>query len=419
MAFYSGSLGRLWSFVLGLGVTFIGAFCAPAIAQVATPPGVVLTGLQFNGTNTVGQLLSTATFEGRLAAGSTSVAQGLNMQRAVTFSRTTVANGARSRIALGGAVAISAVVLGIGWALDQLTGQVTTTTPATSEPSAGQSWGTQAPCTSSPSLAALKSCFNSALSSHFGMPGTHIRFVNRNSTGTEVYFDIYYNSGTRLGDGPTFYCNSCTQPVRDWVLTANAATGAEPGAATTAAVSDTALADAVNTSPAAVREVFTHPNGMPRLIGPELVAAANQVQAAVAAQQGVSPSTLPAIVADNEAASPTSANSFQGTSWPSFCGWAPRLCTLADWMDGGVGSTDGASDALDPPDNISTSLVSYTSGLGNGTCPANRAVTGGGISFSYRFTPWCDLAAMIRPLVIAAALFSSMLILIGVQKQNA
>jgi len=45
------------------------------------------------------------------------------------------------------------------------------------------------------------------------------------------------------------------------------------------------------------------------------------------------------------------------------------------------------------------------------------AISGGGVSFNYSFQPWCSLAATIKPIIISAALFSSVLIVLSAKQQ--
>ncbi len=74
---------------------------------------------------------------------------------------------------------------------------------------------------------------------------------------------------------------------------------------------------------------------------------------------------------------------------------------------------------MDPP-IPSSYLGQWSSGLGNGSCPATKVVTValGGISTSvnFEFKPLCDFALMIRGLVIACAGIAAAYIVAGVRK---
>jgi len=84
---------------------------------------------------------------------------------------------------------------------------------------------------------------------------------------------------------------------------------------------------------------------------------------------------------------------------PAFCNWAGIVCDAIIWLQEPFSSP---TDIALPTEELV--IPSYTSGLSdNGICPApyDAIVFGSTIPVSYQ--PFCDLASLIRPLVLAAA----------------
>lgn len=101
-----------------------------------------------------------------------------------------------------------------------------------------------------------------------------------------------------------------------------------------------------------------------------------------------------------------------GDDWPGFCDWATVVC---DWIEWTKEEPEDLEPEVIPVDQIDLNSFKkdYHSGLGGGSCPAAKSFSFGGQSFSYSFEPACTAASYIRPLLIAAAGVIASLIIAG------
>jgi len=182
---------------------------------------------------------------------------------------------------------------------------------------------------------------------------------------------------------------------------------AAPQAAT--AVADSVLADAVATSPAAITEALTLPNGQPNAAIVPLPATMAEVQAT---HRALTNNPLP--VGTPEPVAATAANAATAPSaWPEFCTYAAPVCALVDYvMDDSTDETSPPEvEWLDPP-----TASTWTSGLASdGTCPAPIQLTIPGLEAEVEFPyqPMCDLAVYLRALILAAAALTAAFIIGG------
>jgi len=94
---------------------------------------------------------------------------------------------------------------------------------------------------------------------------------------------------------------------------------------------------------------------------------------------------------------------------PAFCTWAGIVCDAINWMREPF---ESPTDVLLPTEEVE--IPPYTSGLpDSGSCPAPYDVTAFGTAIAISYQPFCDLASIIRPLVLAASGLFAAYILVG------
>lgn len=104
------------------------------------------------------------------------------------------------------------------------------------------------------------------------------------------------------------------------------------------------------------------------------------------------------------------------TTWPSFCAWAIPVCSLIDWIRKDDSEEPDENQVLLPEQQLQFETPTWSSGLGNGSCPAPATFSVFNNQFNFSFEPFCDLAGMVRYLVIMLAYLSASLIIAGVRK---
>lgn len=109
-----------------------------------------------------------------------------------------------------------------------------------------------------------------------------------------------------------------------------------------------------------------------------------------------------------------------GSDWPGFCDWATVVC---DWIEWTMEEPDYENEPFEsdsiPVEEVDLSdfKQDYNSGLGSGSCPAPVSFGYGGHSFSYSFEPGCVAASYIKPILIAAAGIIAALIIGGARRE--
>lgn len=110
---------------------------------------------------------------------------------------------------------------------------------------------------------------------------------------------------------------------------------------------------------------------------------------------------------------PTRPNETLPEMWPLFCEWAGPVCEFIDWFREPFVEpepVDVPALELDEPSFGSVGLPS-TAG-----CPAPRVVSLGVGTFQLSYDPFCQLADMIRPLVLVTSYLFAAFILLGVRR---
>jgi hypothetical protein len=152
------------------------------------------------------------------------------------------------------------------------------------------------------------------------------------------------------------------------------------------------------------------PEGVEAQAWPEMEQARQQVQTEIQReyepQQG-DPAADPETIQQTQ----TATNQITG------CELLPAVCAIWDWLSGEPPTTD---DTVLPEETVDANALigSYSSGLGDGSCPSAIPVTGiNGFSFNYEFTTACDAATTyVKPIVLFLASLSAAFILLGQRK---
>ena len=173
-------------------------------------------------------------------------------------------------------------------------------------------------------------------------------------------------------------------------------------------------------------DVFQDGSGVPWWT-PEIDDIVRQIRDELAQKDGTDPATLPSpspggSVDPGDPAAPLSSppsfeaippaqtapgGAAQQTQWPAMCEWAPTVCEWIGWTQ------EPLDEDLPPTLPVEESGPGEWSVSMSGACPApvNVSVLGATVPISWQ--PACDLATLLRPLLIAVAGISAGLILLG------
>ena len=381
---------------------FILAFAALISSAAFAQSELALTPIEVApyGTSATGETLATATYEARFTG--TAANQSLYYSRAIAFSEAQTAAAARTRIfgVVAGAAAISAAVIGIGYFIDYVTHDIY---PSQGNPGLqaidGISWtpNGNSSCTRSTPAAAM-TCQMAAYN-----PAVIVGYVAQGhvDTGSAYYFTygLRFNNGI-VGDNNVQMVGYPYSDARlAWL---NDTVGSEIPSGP-AAVSDSQLAAAVNSSPAAQYEAFHNPDGSPRVVAPM---PSQMAEVAVQARHDMNQplaegETDPAHTEDEEPV-------VNGQQWPGFCAWASVVCNFLKTED---------DDSPDPPlPEKPITPVTWVSGLGGGSCPSPRSIELSMGSYDFSWQPVCNVAVGIRALLLVSASLIAAYILSGAGK---
>ncbi|MBY3624733.1 hypothetical protein HGO21_35130 [Acinetobacter sp. CUI P1] len=137
-------------------------------------------------------------------------------------------------------------------------------------------------------------------------------------------------------------------------------------------------------------------------------------------------------IKENQPDPETGSKSF---SLPSFCSWATKVCEFADFIkkeyqavrdvvvnyfkEPVVSDKDNELEFNDPTDDITDTSVSFSSSCPQPIVLADFNFHGIPIHWQLDFSAWCDsLSTYLKPIVIAMASFSAVLILGGVRENG-
>lgn len=158
---------------------------------------------------------------------------------------------------------------------------------------------------------------------------------------------------------------------------------------------------------------------------PNVAQAAGQLDAQIATQTGeqvgnpdpapsASSGPAPAGSLVEPAPASTVVPSTPSANLPAFCSWAGIVCDFINWME------DKPVQKPQPqlPVNPAPAGSSWSSGLGDGSCPAPYPFKVLGASFTLDLSPICDLMTDIRGLVLAACGLIAAFILAGTTRRG-
>lgn len=102
--------------------------------------------------------------------------------------------------------------------------------------------------------------------------------------------------------------------------------------------------------------------------------------------------------------------------WPAICEWAPNICSWLDWTQQEPifeDEDDGLPlETVDPLEE----MPEFNPGLGYGACPAPQEVNTFVGTISVPFDIFCQLAQTLAPLVLAAAWLTGAMIIVGLRR---
>lgn len=186
----------------------------------------------------------------------------------------------------------------------------------------------------------------------------------------------------------------------------------EPSTAPTPAT-DSAIADLIKANPNVWHDALHNSDGSVNR-NPDVMAASQALAAELAgtdpAQQ---PSSDQGWDSGQQYGDEPSSNA---GDLPAACTWFAKLCEWIDWTQSDAILDDGEDEyeipTIDPLEDAPT----WNSGLGAGSCPAPRTLETFIGVVTVPFDIFCQLAAAIRGLILAAAYASAAFILLGVRR---
>lgn len=377
-----------------LGVIAVGVVLAQAAP--ATPVGARAVGVAPGGGLTVA-----ATFRALPGSGAANAAY---YTQSVTYSRATLGGLARGLAARSGpGIAALAAIAAGGWVFDQLD-QLFKSPQNPQVPLGPQSWNLIL-ATNTNHYAATREGLMGACQSFNG--------VNYCAAAPIVQKPNGAWEAVMLADGRDVGLNA-------GLILVTTPPDAQPFQPPRRIATDAEIGQLVESSPAAWQGVITNGDGSP-VRTPELMNAAATLGAAVATggpgapnptagwdtgQQVGEPRPQP-----NEGQEPGPGEQPEPFELPAFCEWATVVCEFFEWYQDADVPDDGPSV---PEQELDAMRVPWSSGFGGGACPADRSVTVmQNWEVTFPMTPLCDVAALLRPLLILLAAIVSLYIIIG------
>lgn len=336
------------------------------------------------------------------------------MKFPVPVSASTLGNLAKAAVRrglplAGWAYAFKEIVNGAGYLINELTKQVTT--PGSPQaPLAGgtycvarQSWGgtsTAQRCSSDPQSAPYPTAPAAPFANYAGAIQSGgqwmAEYVRQDSQGS-YYMPI------------TFYANPPTTNV----------TNGNPSTAPQE-ITVEQLGQLLKNQPFILNAVLIDMDTGAPIRTPELVDALNRLRKAYEAANG-----LPAgvdLVADptsGQVPTPSQAAPEEAASvsveFPNFCSWASVVCDFIDWY-----KNDDVPDVPLPETELNITPSDWSSGIGNGECPVAESVfvdgPGARGEVSFDWTPICQGAVKLRPVLLAVCVMVGGFIIAGLRK---
>lgn len=151
---------------------------------------------------------------------------------------------------------------------------------------------------------------------------------------------------------------------------------------------------------------------------PEIQAALNSLAGSIGQQTGNPPQVEGEEVepGSEEPGGPEPQTDPNGSELPAFCEWAKVVCDFIDWYKKPPEETPPVKPEWD--EDVAD-MEDYTTGLADdGACPSPETVNVWGTDLEFSYQPVCDLAVMLRPVIILGGLILSAFILAGLRNNN-
>jgi len=340
-------------------------------------------------------------------------------QRAVDFSKGTTATSIKS-FAKGNAfqLGLTAAILGLGWAMDELTGQIYPVADTGASPAIScnpyyitNGFTASSACTASALQSAWQNSCNLSARESYGPLATCIGTLNIPSSGN-ISTDFSISC-------PYPYCQPAAMLPRTEYTSKIIGTFNQPATGPTATpASDSQIADTLTPqlTPDALKKLHTDPvTGAiqkPQEVLNKMTEVANQYARELNPESvNATVPTAVAIPAVSELpATDTLPSTGLNLEFPEFCEWASFLCeeptepTDSNWTVASLITEDEIE------------VQSYNSGLGSGSCPSPAVFMVLGTSLEYSYEPVCELAGVAKFFVLLFAYISSIYILLGIKR---
>lgn len=296
-------------------------------------------------------------------------------------AKSLIVDGIKQSRNAGIGVAVAAAVAGAGWAMDELTGQITGGAQVSDGYEQGFYWNSSAdgnwryPTSSEVDSRAREFCSEIHPSGFTENIGAGVRCLYHNSVGaTLAAYTSYAQKNVCVGIVEP-YCPSSPP-------------------SSTASVSGAdfldLLADVLSSKD--LQQLLTDRYGNP-LLTPELIDAMKKL---------ANPNSDPANTNEVDETPP------EGQEEPEFCKQKVNkgnpLCEESDTPE------------IQEIPTVSIEVVDWSSGLGSGSCPSARSTSFQGQSVTYDYSEACGaITSYMRPITIAGAVLASAFILVGVR----
>ncbi|QSQ40421.1 hypothetical protein ISN35_15310 [Xanthomonas translucens pv. undulosa] len=283
----------------------------------------------------------------------------------------------------GVALTIKDLVNGAGWLIDELKRQVVTPDTRTTLPP-----GSYAYCSSSGKTAGQCSASAEGLCAAYGFEA------------------VDAGGGVYLCRGTNSDIASITRRLLS-TATVDVGSGSQ-----SREVTDTELGDVLKASPQVINAILIDPETGAPIRTKEITDAMNALRKQLEAANGVDPGPDATPTPDTSETQPME------SEWPTFCGWAGKVCDFIDWV-----RSDGEAEKELPEQEIDINPNGWSSGISGGSCPAaetftvNVAGSQGQGEFSWQ--PLCDFSTLLRPFLIAVASVAAVMILAGLRSSTA
>jgi len=316
---------------------------------------------------------------------------------------------------------LATVIIGMGWFLDEITGQIYPqptdgSTPATTcNPS----------FTASGFVSATTSCsISGAVSAHLAKCNTYVKTTLTGDSRSYCVFPSASSVGTHYPN-IKFFGYDVYNPSGYWGDTGGGLSIAQTGTynqpatpPTATPATDEAVGASVmpqlDSNPQLQNKIGTDPSTGAIDLNQQVLDKMTEIANEVAKQNdpNSTPVSAPVATDPNTQTDPEAITANQ-----TFCAYAQVVCDFIDWVKTPSDEPPNADWKLS--DNVTTNEiqpVNYSSGIGTGTCPSPANISVLGASLEYSYQPICDLAGVARIFVLLFAYLSSGYILLGVRR---